>query len=72
MGFVGEIRRTLARDPDSAEARRTLEAEIGEDVLQSALAKRPVKGDMTQPTKSRDSPGDDGDDDPVEVEYTQD
>ncbi len=70
MGFVAEIRQALASDPDFAEARNSLEAEIGEDVLQSALAKRPIKSALvasrcSSPRKAGD------DDDAVEVQYTE-
>lgn len=73
MQFVNEIRQALASDPDLAAARSALEAEIGEDVLQSALVRRPVKADTTHPTMGDSSPGDDGrdDDDAAEVEYTR-
>ena len=73
MQFVNEIRRALASDPDFAEARSRQEAEIGEDVLQSALTRRPVKTDITPATRGDSAPGDDAndDDDTVEVEYTQ-
>ncbi len=72
MQFVNEVRQALASNPDFAEARGMLDAEIGEDVLQSALIKRPIKTATPLPTMEGDvpqRPGDD-EDDAVEVEYT--
>lgn len=72
MQFVNEVRQALASNPDFAEARSMLDAEIGEDVLQSALTKRPIKTDTPLPTMEGgvpQRPGDD-EDDAVEVEYT--
>lgn len=72
MQFVNEVRQALASNPDFAEARGMLDTEIGEDVLQSALIKRPIKTATPLPTMEGDvpqRPGDD-EDDAVEVEYT--
>jgi len=72
MQFVNEVRQALASNSDFAEARGMLDAEIGEDVLQSALIKRPIKTATPLPTMEGDvpqRPGDD-EDDAVEVEYT--
>ncbi|MCZ6642975.1 MAG: GTPase ObgE [Gammaproteobacteria bacterium] len=75
MQFVNEVRQALASDPDFAEARSLLEAEISEDVLQSALVKRPIKADKPPSSQEGDArehlSDDDDDDDAVEVEYTR-
>lgn len=64
LAAVREHRRALAEDEDFAAAQAALEARIGEDVLQSALARRPARG------TGGDEDDDTGDDD-AEVVYVR-
>ncbi len=65
LDAVEEHRRRLREDEAFAEAEATLEARIGEDVLKSALARRPPR------TAAADEDDDDDDGD-VEVVYVRD
>jgi GTPase len=60
-------RRRLREDPEAAAAEAELEAHIAEDVLQSALARRPSRA-----AASSASDDDDDDDDGVDVVYVRD
>ncbi len=64
LDAVGEHRQHLAEDAAAAAAERQLEAAIGEDVLKSALERRPGR-------QSRDDGPVDEDDGGMEVEYVR-
>lgn len=68
LAAVETRRRILREDEAAAEAEAALEARIGEDVLKSALARRPGRG----PASDHDQDDDhDDDDDGVEVVYVR-
>ena len=67
LDAVEAHRRRLREDEAFAAAESDLEARIGEDVLQSALARRPGRG----PGTSRDADDDADDDGDVEVVYVR-
>lgn len=66
LNAVTEHRRLMREDADAAAAEAELEAEIGQDVLQSALTRRPRRGAEPQDEKDADD-----DDDGVEVIYVR-
>lgn len=68
LSAVGEHRRAMAEDEAAAAAEAALEARIGEDVLKSALSRRP--GHRAQ-QDANDQDGDDGDGG-MEVVYERD
>lgn len=78
LDAVVAYRKRLAEDEDAAAAERELEARIGEDVLKSALARRPARGPgeprPADPGEDDYIEGDDDDEDDgdVEVVYVRD
>lgn len=71
---VADIRRQLATDEDFAAAQNELAEQINEDVLASALVRRPSRLSSAGPSGSGDPSGDDDDEDgdAAEVEYVRD
>ena len=71
LDAVEQHRRALREDEAVAAVEADLEARISDDVLKSALARRPAIGSAVEGDADDDDDEDDDDDDGVEVVYTR-